>query len=214
MSLFSSDRGISREDLMEPIIETLRKGVEQLALIASVPDDLESILVILAGATLLLFGRKLYWFVIAAAGFAVGSIIGHEVFPPEPEWVMIAAPILVGIVAALLSVFLQKLALRLAGMITGGFLGYTIAAMFIAKPWPLLALLIGCILGFWSVMILFDWALVILSSLSGTALIVQRVPLERDPQLILAVVLLILGIAIQGSLQRKQAPQKTQPKPA
>ena len=63
-------------------------------------------------------------------------------------------------------------------------------------------------------MILFDWALVILSSLSGTALIVQRVPLERDPQLILAAVLLILGIAIQGSLQRKQAPQKNQPKPA
>ena len=199
---------------MEPIIETLKRGFEELTKMVSAPSDLESILIMIGGATLLLFGRKLYWFVIAAAGFAAGSLIGREVFPDEPEWLIIAAPLLVGVVAAILSIFLQKLALRLAGMIAGGFLGFTIAAEFIAKPWPLLGLVIGCIIGFWSVMILFDWALIILSSLSGTALIVQRVPLELEPQLILAGVLLILGIAVQGSTQRKAPAAKSQPNPA
>ncbi len=199
---------------MEPIIETLKKGTEELSRIASGMGDLESILIMMAGATLLLFGRRLYWGVIAAAGFAAGSYIGHEVFPPEPKWLIIAAPVLVGIVAALLSIYLQKLALRLAGMIAGGFLGYTIAAALIAKPWPLLGLILGCVIGFWSVMILFDWALIMLSSLSGTALIVQRVPLEKEPQLILAAVLLFIGIAIQGAMQKKAPAAKKQPSPA
>ena len=199
---------------MEAIIETLKKGTEELTRIASGMGDLESILIMMAGATLLLFGRKLYWCVIAAAGFAAGSFIGHEVFPPEPEWLVIAAPVLVGIVAALLSILLQKLALRLAGMIAGGFLGYTIAAALIAKPWPLLGLILGCVIGFWSVMILFDWALIALSSLSGTALIVQRVPLEKEPQLILAAVLLVIGIMVQGAMQKKTPATKNQPKPA
>ncbi len=199
---------------MEPIIETLNRGFEELTKMVSAPNDVESVLIMIGGGVLLLFGRKLYWFVIAATGFAAGSLIGREVFPPEPEWLIIAAPILVGVVAALLSIFLQKLALRLAGMIAGGFLGFTIAAEIIAKPWPLVALVIGCIIGFWSVMILFDWALIILSSLSGTALIVQRVPLELEPQLILAGVLLVLGIAVQGRTQKKAPAAKSQPKPA
>lgn len=199
---------------MEPIVETIRKGIEVLANIASKPGDLESILFVIAGTTLLLFGRKLYWFVIAAAGFVGGSLIGHRVFPTEPEWLMIVAPILVGIVAALLSLYLQRMALRLAGLITGGMLGFVIAEAFVPEPWPLLALLVGGIFGFWSVMILFDWALIILSSLSGTALIIRSIPLEQTPQLIIAAVLLLVGIAIQGSMQKTPNAQKNQTKQA
>ncbi len=197
---------------MEPIVESLRKGIAQLSQMAGNPADLEMALVITAGTILLLFGRKLYWFVIAAAGFAGGMVVGHEVFPPEPAWVLIVAPLLVGIVAAILSLFLQRIALRVTGMIAGGFLGYTIVAAFLVKPWPIAGLILGCIIGFWLVMTLFDWALIILSSLSGTALITQKVPLDQTPQIILAVVLFILGVSVQGTMQKKGAPAKNPPK--
>ncbi|MCS1410143.1 MAG: hypothetical protein M2R45_03332 [Verrucomicrobia subdivision 3 bacterium] len=200
---------------MEPIIETLQKGLEQLVnIVINTGADTETILIMAAGGVLLLFGRKLYWFIIAAAGFVAGTVIGHEVFPPDPQWLVVVASLLVGVVAAILSIFLQRLALRLAGMMAGGFLGYTVFAAFFAKPWPLVGLALGCLLGFWLMMRLFDWALIILSSLSGMALIVERLPLEREPLLILGLVLAVLGIAIQSSMQNKSAAGKREPKPA
>ena len=201
---------------MEPLLETIRTGFDQLVQFISNldgsitnQDKLLTIISLAGGGILLFFGRRLYWFVIASAGFAGGILIGHKVFPPEPVWLILAAPVLIGIIVAILSIFLQKLALRVTGMLAGGFLGYTIAAELIARPWPLVGLLIGSIIGFWLVMILFDWALIMLSSLSGTALICQQAPLDREPRFILAAVLLLLGIAVQGTMQRKAPEAKT-----
>lgn len=201
---------------MEPILETIRTGIDQIVpfisnLEGSITDQNKvlTLLSVAGGGILLFFGRRLYWFVIAAAGFAAGTLIGHQVFPPDPAWLIIVAPMLIGIIAAILSIFLQKLALRVTGMLAGGFLGYTIAAELIAKPWPLVGLLIGAIIGFWLVMILFDWALIMLSSLAGTALICQQAPLDREPRFILAAVLVLLGIAVQGTMQRKATDPKT-----
>jgi F0F1-type ATP synthase assembly protein I len=199
---------------MERVTDNSKQFFDHLPFSTGANGDVETVVFMLIGATLLLFGRKLYWFVVAAAGFAAGTLVGHEVFPQEPDWVLIVAPLAVGMVAAILSIFLQKLALRLAGMIAGGFLGYTVAEVFLAKPWPLLALVIGCLLGFWMVMVLFDWALIMLSSLSGTALISLRVPLAPEPQAGLALVLFIIGIAVQGSMQKKAPAPRGQPKPA
>ena len=138
---------------MERVTDNSKQFFDHLPFSTGANGDVETVVFMLIGATLLLFGRKLYWFVVAAAGFAAGTLVGHEVFPQEPDWVLIVAPLAVGMVAAILSIFLQKLALRLAGMIAGGFLGYTVAEVFLAKPWPLLALVIGCLLGFWMVMV-------------------------------------------------------------
>lgn len=191
---------------MESIIENLRRGVDQLLTLEWQWGEWKPIFMMIVGTILLLFGRKLYWFILIAVGFVGGSILAQEFFPPEPQWLGIAAAFFIGIAAAILIVFLQKLALRLAGMIAGGFLGYTAAEEFFAKPLPLLALFLGALLGFWLVMILFDWALIVLSSLSGTALITECIPLEKGAQWILAAGLLIVGIAIQWSMQRKSIP--------
>ncbi len=198
---------------MESIVETLRKWVEQFAEIAASPGEMGDIPFILAGGILLLFGRRLYWGVVIMAGFLAGAWAGHEVLPPEPKWLAVAAALLLGIVTVILSICLQRLALRLAGLITGGFLGYVLVAAFLAKPWPLVGLALGCLFGFWLVMRLFDWALIVLSSLSGTALIVVRLSLEGIPLIVAGLVLALLGIAAQASMEKKRA-GKSEPKSA
>jgi hypothetical protein len=50
---------------------------------------------------------------------------------------------------------------------------------------------------------LFDWALIILSSLSGATLIVETFQLETSISLIALLVLLAVGIGIQASAMRR-----------
>ena len=197
---------------MESIAETLQKWLERLATVTGHSEHWEDALVLLAGGLLLLFGRKLYWCVLAVTGFAVGVWIGREVFPPEPIWLLIGLAIFLGVVAAVLGIFLQRLALRAAGIITGGFLGYILADAFFIK-WPLAGLALGCLFGFWLVLWLFDWALILLSSFSGAALIVYRLPLEPAPLFVAGLILALLGMAVQSGMQKKITGKK-ESKPA
>ena len=188
---------------MESIVETLQKWLERLATVIGHSEHWEDALVLLVGGLLLLFGRKLYWCVLAVAGFSIGVWVGREFFPPEPIWLLIGLAIFLGVVAAVLGIFLQRLALRAAGIITGGFLGYILADAFFIKPWPLAGLALGCLSGFWLVLWLFDWALIVLSSLSGAALIVSRLPLELAPLFVAGLILALLGLAVQSGMQKK-----------
>lgn len=195
-------------EFKEHIVETLQKELERLAGFTGHFGRLEDVFVLLAGGLLLLFGRKLYWVVLAVAGFAVGVWVGREVFPPEPIWLLIGLAIFLGVVAAVLGIFLQRLALRAAGIITGGLLGYILADAFFIKPWPLAGLALGCLFGFWLVLRLFDWALILLSSFSGAALIVYRLPLEPAPLFVASLILALLGMAVQSGLQKKSPGKK------
>ena len=190
---------------MESIVETLQKWLERLATVTGHSEHWEDALVLLVGGLLLLFGRKLYWCVLAVAGFSIGVWVGREFFPPEPIWLLIGIAIFLGVIAAVLGIFLQRLALRAAGIITGGFLGYILADAFSIKPWPLAGLALGCLFGFWLVLWLFDWALIVLSSLSGAALIVSRLPLELAPLFVAGLILALLGLAVQSGMQKKSA---------
>lgn len=190
---------------MEHIAETLQKELERFAGVAGPFGRLEDALVLLVGGLLLLFGRKLYWCVLAIAGFVAGAWIGHEFFPPEPIWILVGLAIFLGVVAAVLGIFIQRLALRVTGIITGGFLGYMLADPFFIKPWPLVGMALGCLLGFWLVLRLFDWALIVLSSLSGAAVIVYRLPWEPAPLFVAGLILALLGLAVQAGMQKKSA---------
>ncbi len=188
---------------MEHIVETLQKELERFAGFTDHFGRLENGLVLLVGGLLLLFGRKLYWCILAIAGFVAGAWIGHEFFPPEPVWLLIGLAIFLGVVCGCLGIFIQRLALRVTGIITGGVLGYVLAEAFFIKPWPLVGMALGCLLGFWLVLWLFDWALILLSSFSGAALIVSRLPLELAPLFGIALILALLGLAVQSGMQKK-----------
>ncbi|MCI0537548.1 MAG: TMEM198/TM7SF3 family protein [Verrucomicrobiales bacterium] len=160
-------------------------------------------LTLIVALILLCFGRRLFWFFVGAAGFVAGLVIGQELLPGQPEWIGLLVAIVAGLVGALLALFLQKLAIALAGFLFGAYLLMNLAAGVgnEAMAWP--AFLIGGIVGAILVLVVFDWALILLSSLAGATLLVDSLGLARDAQAVLLVALVISGVLMQ-SLQRRR----------
>ena len=153
---------------------------------------------ILVGAALLLFGRRLFWVFVAGVGFVVGAMLTTEWFGERSDWVTLVVALGAGLIGALLSIFLQRIAAGVAGFLAGGHILYTVAFELKYDSWSWIAFLIGGILGALLVLALFDWALVILSALTGATVVVENVPLDQSTSAILWVVLIVLGVAVQG----------------
>src|SRR5256714_11670383 len=85
----------------------------------------------LIGVVILFFGRKLFWLCVAAVGFAAGvEVAPHLVH--EPSMVLsLSVAIVFGFIGALLAMFLQKVAIAVAGFLAGGKLAMAIVAAFL-----------------------------------------------------------------------------------
>src|SRR6266581_8289507 len=123
----------------------------------------------LIGVVILLFGRKLFWLCVAAVGFAAGvEIAPHLVNEPSPLLALTVALIL-GIIGALLALFLQKVAVAVLGFLAGGKLAGAIAAAFFVHyaQYSTIIFLVGGVVGAILLLAVFDWALIVVSSLMG-----------------------------------------------
>ena len=162
---------------------------------ASIP-----ILSAIIGAVILLFGRKLFWLCVAAVGFAAGvemsPLLAHQ---PSPLLSLTFA-IVLGFIGALLALFLQKVAIGLVGFLTGGKLATAIGAAFFVQhiTYSVVTFLIGGIIGAVLLLILFDWALIVLSSVVGAYLIESAVVLPPAGAAILFAALALVGVIVQS----------------
>ncbi len=163
---------------------------------------------LLLGAALLVAGRKLFWLFIGIVGFITGVQLAAR-FWDGPEWTAIVIGIVVGLLFALLAVFIEALAIGIAGFLVGGFvlttftnqLGFNDGLLF----WLFFA--IGGMIGLLLVMFLFDWALIVLSSLAGASLGVQALFAEGGPGILVFIGLFLLGLILQGMvLLREETP--------
>src|SRR4051812_32319667 len=143
------------------------------------------------GAVVLLFGRKLFWICVAAVGFAAGvEFAPHLVAEPTPL-LQLSIALVLGLVGALLALFLQKLAIGVVGFAIGGRLAVGFVATFLVGyvGYYWLTFIIGGIIGAILLVSLFDWTLIILSSLVGAHLIVRAIVLPQTGATILFIVL-------------------------
>jgi Domain of unknown function (DUF4203) len=157
------------------------------------------------GAVILFFGRKLFWLCVAALGFAAGMQLAGSVVHEPSALLQLTFAILLGFLGALLALFLQKLAVGLAGFIAGGRLAVGLVATFMvqyaAHYW--LTFLIGGIIGALLLLLLFDWALILVSSLIGAHLITAAITLPQTGHALLFVGLVICGIIVQTMTFRR-----------
>jgi hypothetical protein len=164
-----------------------------------------SIVNLLLGVALLLAGRKLFWLFVGVIGFITGMQLAAR-FWNGPDWTALLIGIIVGIIFALLAVFIEALAIGIAGFLAGGFILTTFTNMLGLNEgllfWVLFA--IGGMIGLLLVMFLFDWALITLSSLAGASLIVQSVFPGGGMGSLLYIVLVIAGIVIQGLILTRE----------
>jgi hypothetical protein len=163
------------------------------------------IISILIGAAILLFGRKLFWLFVAALGFAVGLEIAAYFTREPPPWMMLVIGLGCGVIGALLAILLQKFAIAVAGFIAGGRIAWALAAAFYVEHMHYrgITFVIGGIVGALLLLALFDWVLILLSSVEGAHLITTGVTLPERGALVLFIALAVLGVVVQGSMLRR-----------
>ncbi len=160
----------------------------------------------LIGIALLFLGRELYWLFVGGIGFALGTSLVAAVFGDQPSWLLVLVGLSAGLGGALMALTLQKLAVGIAGFAAGGYVLASLASALAGEPeWVAwLSFLVGGIAGAILVKVLFEWALIVLSSLSGAILVVRLLPLRPVLAPLLFVVLAGLGIVFQMRRRRRK----------
>ena len=164
------------------------------------------IISVLVGVALLLFGLRLFWLFVAALGFAIGLQLAPYLSHNPPLWLSLLLSLGLGFLGALVAFLLQKLAIGIAGFLVGGRLALALAAAFLADHahYSTVTFVIGGILGAILLLALFDWALIIFSSIEGARLIGDAVHLPSSGTTVLIVVLAIFGILVQAMMFRSR----------
>jgi len=160
-----------------------------------------AVLTFLIGMVLLLFGRKLFWLFVGAAGFLTGVEAAERFFPGADLTKLIIA-VVIGVVGAFLAIFFYRAAAAIGGFLIGGYLAVQLMRYF-AIPAPQsiswIPWLIGGILGAILILLLLDWALIVLSSFAGASMIVNSITLPLN-MTIAFIVLVAIGIAVQAGI--------------
>lgn len=171
---------------------------------ASLFESPSSLAQLALGAVLLLFGRRLFWLLIAAVGFAIGVLVADTYLTFGSEvWRWIAG-LLVGVLAALAAIFLKRIAVSLGGMLIGGYSVYWYLGLG-GQPlqgWHWLAVAVAALIGLFVGRIVFDFGLITLSAMAGATLVLDSVGAGPEVSRWLFLLLVVLGAVVQASSSR------------
>jgi len=159
---------------------------------------------VLIGVVVLFFGRKLFWLCVAAIGFAAGVELAPRLVQEPSVLLSLTIALLLGIIGALLALFLQKIAIAVLGFLAGGKLAGAIAAAFFVHytQHSTIIFLIGGVIGAILLLVLFDWALIVVSALIGAHLIQSVITLPQSGLTIVFIGLAVIGILVQAASLR------------
>jgi len=158
---------------------------------------------VLIGMSLLVSGRQLFWFFVAAVGFVFGmDVAAQSLRGASPAMITLIA-LAAGAVGALLAYVLQGIVILVSGFIAGGH----IATMIVALTAPGImsfeaAFVIGGVIGAILLGFLFDWALIVLSSLFGADLLTEAANFSPTAGLVLFFAAALAGIILQATIWR------------
>ena len=162
---------------------------------------------VLIGIAILFFGRKLFWLTVAAVGFAVGVEIAPLLVNEPSSVLALLIALVLGILGALLALFLQKVAIAVLGFFAGGKLATAIAAAFFVHyaQYSTIIFVIGGIIGAILLLAVFGWALIVVSSFIGAYLIQSAIVLPPTGSSLVFIGLAIVGIFVQAASFRRSA---------
>jgi hypothetical protein len=154
---------------------------------------------IFIGIMLLTLGRKLFWLFVGCIGFAAGFHYAPLWWHIQSDLILLVLALITGILGAILAIFFQKVAIALAGFAAGSYIAINLMDFFGLTVGALIWLpyVIGGLIGAIILFIVFDWALIILSSFAGSSVIVQSIELGPQFEIWVFFGLIILGFAIQ-----------------
>jgi hypothetical protein len=163
-----------------------------------------------AGVILLLFGRRLFWLLVAAIGFFVGLGLADAYLSVDAEALRWTLGIVAGVVAALAMVFVQRFAISAAGALAAGYSTY----WYLSLSWDPLefwawGLVAGAaVVGLLIARTVFGFGLIFVSALSGATLILEGAGSEAATSRWLFLVLVVVGTAVQASWRPRKSEKK------
>jgi hypothetical protein len=155
---------------------------------------------ILIGLILLFAGRRLFWLFVACVGFASGYHYAQQILAIHSPTLVLVLAVAVGAVGAIIAILFQKAAIVLAGFAAGGYIGLILFDQFAGLPSQMVWLpyIIGGVIGAIVLFLVFDWALIFLSTLTGATLIVQMAALSPWVEIALFFALVVAGMLFQA----------------
>jgi len=166
---------------------------------------------VILGAVQLLMGRKIFWLMVGIAGFLSGLWFALN-WVDWSGWMKLLLALAVGIVGAGLTVVIQKPIAAIFGFFAFGVAGSILAGVLgVERGGSLYWIIFGAcgLVGAILTIVLFDWALILATSLLGASSIMTGLSslldlsLDRILAMILFLVLLAIGIGTQSrSLKR------------
>jgi hypothetical protein len=165
---------------------------------------------VVVGVLLLVLGRRLYWLFVAGIGFLSGLKLAPRLMPDQSETVIVIAALALALAGALLAVVATRVVIGIIGFAAAGGIAALLLGNLgiegggVALGVCLVAGLIGAML----FLVLFDWTLIVLSSLAGASLIVMSAERLLDLSAIAGTVLVLVlaaaGALIQAGLWRRK----------
>ncbi len=160
---------------------------------------------VVVGLGMLALGRQLFWLFVGGVGFVFGLNLATRMFAGQPEMAMLLFALIVGIIGAVVALALQRLAVGVAGFFGGAIIAVQLLEAFsLHVGSALVPFLVGGVIGLILVSVLFDWALIVLSALAGSQVIVGAVGWERPLSLVMIGVFTAVGIAIQATQMQRE----------
>ncbi len=154
----------------------------------------------IAGVLLLFAGRRLFWVSVACVGFLVAYRYALVSGVSGPSWIAWVLPLGIGLIGALVALVYQKVAVVLIGFMIGGLIVTDMAHCLGVQGgnFTWFFLLAGALTGAVAMLIVFDWALIVFSSLSGAFVIVPSIGMSSSGSTILFFGLAALGMGVQA----------------
>ena len=173
------------------------------------PDSVAALdlwLPVVLGVVLILFGRRLFWLLLGTLGFLLAFELVTEFAADTPAplvWVLAAG---VGIAGAVAAIFLQKVAVGVAGFLFGGYVVIWLMDYYALElgnvEW--LIVIVGAGLTAVLALAVLEETLMVLSSTLGAALLVGVSGFDAVAGVIFFVALVIVGITVQNRSQKKK----------
>lgn len=152
----------------------------------------------LAGALMLLFGRPLYWALVAVLGFVIGFDLVQQMALVESQFLEVLIAVGAGLLAGGMAVAFQWLAFGLVGFLSGSFLLEAFMARYeIGAGNETVWYLVGGVIGAIVALMLVDWAVIVLSALAGAMMISGQIQVEEQTRALIMVGLTIVGVIFQ-----------------
>lgn len=172
-----------------------------------------SLIQALVGIASLFFGRLLFWLFVGAAGFVAGFELALAFLGDQAFWLALVVALVAGVLGSILAAFAQRLAVAVAGFVAGGYLLLNLVRLLATAGGPpntvaAILYVAGGLIGAVLLSLLFDPALILLSSALGATLLTQAVSawlnLGRPALAVVFVLLFFLGVAAQWGVQRER----------